>query len=152
MAELSKMYADAQSFNDRFGFAHYGPPRALTNGLAKMRRDIIAEELDEYTVHQRAAEAEASSDVFDHANYTHHLSECLDGLVDVVYAALVTASLHGFDFDEAWDRVHRANMMKVRGPKKDADANGRGGTYDIVKPEGWERPNLDDLVENNDRC
>ena len=69
-------------------------------------------------------------------------------LVDLVYVAIGTAHLHGFDFEEAWRRVHHANMQKIRTPN--AEASTRGSKHDVIKPEGWEPPSHTDLVEVND--
>ena len=94
----------------------------------------------------------------------------LDALVDLQYVLLGTAHLMGFNtdakivkqvqetpdempkpwsfvvnrFEEAWDRVQKANMTKVR-TKNPADSK-RKSEYDVVKPEGWEPPQLHDLV------
>ncbi len=73
-----------------------------------------------------------------------HMEKALDGLVDLVYVALGTAWLMGLDFPEAWRRVHAANMQKVRAQRKEESA--RGTTFDVVKPAGWQPPNLSDLV------
>jgi predicted HAD superfamily Cof-like phosphohydrolase len=68
----------------------------------------------------------------------------LDALVDLVYVALGTAHMQGFDFNEAWRRVHDANMQKVRA--QNADESKRGSALDVVKPEGWKPADLSDLV------
>ena len=47
------------------------------------------------------------------------------------------------NFQEAWDRVHAANMAKERGNPKTSKY---GSGFDIVKPEGWTAPDLSDLV------
>ena len=49
-------------------------------------------------------------------------------------------SLSGFDFNEAWSRVHKANMKKVRCATKRSP-------IDIIKPLGWKPPNLKDLCK-----
>lgn len=65
--------------------------------------------------------------------------DMLDALVDLVYVAIGTAVSQGFAFNEAFKRVHEANMKKVKGASKRY-------AYDIVKPEGWTPPKLGDLV------
>ena len=149
---LSKIYQNALEFNDRYGLAYYGKPRALRNGMARMRIKMIREECKEYIESQEAAREQCTllPEDFDPDLYRHELERALDGLVDIVYATVVTAAQHGFDFDRAWDRVHKANMQKVRGDLS-SDAE-RGGAYDIVKPEGWQSPDLSDLVKDNDLC
>jgi len=63
----------------------------------------------------------------------------LDALVDLVYIAIGTSIMHGFDFTKAWQRVHEANMKKVR----DKDEVFKSG---ITKPVGWKKPDLEDCV------
>lgn len=146
---------DIQDFNNKFGYDYEGKPRALTGELADLRRKLIIEEAQEYFDHQSALENERLEDEIDQANYTHLLSESFDGLLDVIYASLATALTHGFTPDmivEGWRRVHHANMSKERSQRQEADNRGRGGMFDIVKPEGWKKPCLNDLVEDHDQC
>mgnify|MGYP001465994390 FL=1 len=63
----------------------------------------------------------------------------LDAIVDLVYIAIGTSILHGYDFTKAWQKVHEANMKKVR----DKDVTFKSG---ISKPVGWKKPNLKDCV------
>ena len=63
----------------------------------------------------------------------------LDAIVDLVYIAIGTSILHGYDFSKAWQRVHEANMKKVR----DKDVTFKSG---ISKPVGWKKPNLKDCI------
>ncbi len=49
----------------------------------------------------------------------------------------------GFQFDIGWRRVCEANLKKVRA----TDENGkRKSKWDVVKPEGWVAPRMEDLV------
>lgn len=73
------------------------------------------------------------------------MEQQLDALVDLVYVALGTAALQGFDFEEAWRRVHASNMLKTR--HSSTNPGKRNSRYDVVKPAGWIRPNLKDLVQ-----
>lgn len=68
----------------------------------------------------------------------------LDALVDLVYVAVRYSVALGMDFNEAWRRVQKANMQKVR--VKSAEESKRGTKYDAKKPEGWTAPDLSDLV------
>lgn len=122
------MVQDILDFHKRYGLEYSGPPRALPEDLADFRKQFMFEEAIEY------ADACAVND--------QH--EMFDALIDLVYVALGTAHLHGFDFAEGWKRVHAANMKKQRA--KLAHESKRGTMYDVVKPEGWQPPNLSDLV------
>lgn len=141
---------DIEDFHTHFGLDYSQSPRALPKDLEDFRLKFLQEEKDEYAAHQRAAYDETTRppNDRDHVNYTYHLEEALDGLVDLVYVALGTSYLHGFNFREAWRRVHEANMKKVRA-QLDTDSK-RGSTLDVVKPAGWGPPNHADLVEVND--
>jgi len=121
-------YTDIAAFHHKFELEYNGKPRQLPSGLQKFRSEFMMEELVEY----------------DQAVNAKDLVEQLDALVDLVYVALGTAYMQGFDFDEAWRRVHEANMKKVRA--KSADDSKRHTAADVVKPEGWQKPDLRNLV------
>jgi predicted HAD superfamily Cof-like phosphohydrolase len=114
-------WTDIVDFHEKFGLQYEGPARSLPQDLSSFRLNFMIEETDEYILAEKRADQ-------------------LDALVDLVYVAMGTAYLHGFDFEEAWRRVHEANMAKVRGPSQ------RSGEYDVIKPEGWKPPYLGDLV------
>ena len=120
----SPVIRDIQEFLTKFEMEYEGPPRHLPDHISAVRSELLREELREYL---RAVEQGS-------------LVDELDALVDLVYVALGNAVLHGFPFEEAWKRVHAANMQKVRGVSK------RGMKFDVCKPPGWTPPNLEDLV------
>ena len=68
--------------------------------------------------------------------------EVVDGLIDICVVAIGTLQAAGVDVNEAWDRVHRANMSKVPGVKP--ERHNPLGLPDLIKPEGWTAPNHDD--------
>jgi len=118
-------WQDIKDFHEKFGLAYEGPPRDLPKNLSSFRIGFIFEELDELIV------AETKTEV-------------LDALVDLTYVVMGTAYLQGFDFGEAWSRVHAANMAKQRG------SSARSEEYDIIKPPGWAAPDLSDLAGEAD--
>jgi predicted HAD superfamily Cof-like phosphohydrolase len=118
-----------EEFHLKFGLEYKGPPRELEVELSEFRSQFMAEELDEY----------------NDACVNGNIEKQLDALVDLVYVALGTAYLHGFDFNEAFNRVHAANMKKVRALS--ASQSLRNSPYDVVKPEDWTPANLSDLVK-----
>jgi len=130
--ELTRMWNDIESFHHKFRLDYGGPPRPLPFELAQFRIKFLQEELDEYAA---AYEADDSLEARE---------QMLDALVDLVYVALGTAYLHGFNFAEAWRRVQVANMSKVRVER--AEDSKRGSKFDVVKPEGWKPPCHLDLV------
>lgn len=129
VAHGQRLMPDILAFHQKFGLLYGGPTRALPVELATFRQRFMQEELDEY------CEADAHGDK----------AKMLDALVDLVYVALGTAHLHGFNFDEAWRRVHLANMAKVRVERPEDSKRGSG--FDVVKPPGWTPPDLSDLVK-----
>lgn len=128
-AKQPDMFEDVEEFHAKYGIAYYGPPNEMSLLLQRTRIGHMLEELNEYT----------SSVMMD------DLEGALDALVDLIYVALGTAHLHGFDFNEAWKRVHHANMQKVRAACPEDSK--RGVDFDVVKPKGWEAPDLADLVD-----
>ena len=80
---------------------------------------------------------------------TQSLEGMLDALVDLVYVTLGTSHLHGFNFREAWRRVHDANMRKVRAQVGRVGPRGNH-EFDVIKPEGWTAPSHADLVQDHE--
>jgi predicted HAD superfamily Cof-like phosphohydrolase len=117
---------DVQQFQQKFELTYSGPPRKLPDQLVWDRTEQMYEEIDEYSAVKAT------------------LHDQLDALVDEVYFVIGTALLHGFDFREAWRRVHEANMKKIRA--KTASDSKRNDPYDVVKPDDWRPPDLSDLV------
>ena len=139
---------DLEEFHKKFNLAYTGGPRFLPQAIHDFRLRFLYEELDEYRENTALGSDEKSlSFPFTHDQTVHHLSEALDALVDLVYVALGTAYLHGFDFAEAWRRVHAANMAKVRATS--TDQSKRGSLFDVVKPTGWQPPDHRDLVAHH---
>lgn len=146
MARLQSLFQDIEDFHHKFGLEYKGKARNLPADLEKFRTMFLGEELAEYI----------TVNPIDHRFITDAVDSCLedtvrpplekqfDALIDLVYVALGTAYLQGFDFDEGWRRVHECNMKKVRALK--ASDSARGSTQDVVKPKGWTPPVLTDLV------
>ena len=64
--------------------------------------------------------------------------EIVDGLIDLCVVAIGTLDAFGIDAHKAWDEVHRANMSKVKGIKKERP--NPLGLPDLTKPDGWQAP------------
>jgi predicted HAD superfamily Cof-like phosphohydrolase len=122
------MWYDILEFHQKFQLPIPSKPRPLSKDLAEFRLKFLQEELTEY---ERALQLE---------DYEGQL----DALVDLVYVAMGTAAMQGYNFAEAWRRVHAANMSKVRAKSKDQSK--RGSEYDVVKPKNWKAPCLKNLV------
>lgn len=118
---------DIREFHQKFGIPSHSQPNGLVGEMATFRKNRLREELDEYAEALDEMDAEKQ----------------LDALVDLVYIAVGTAYISGFRFAEAWDRVHSANMEKVRAEKPEQSKHNTA--FDIIKPEGWTAPTLRDI-------
>ena len=120
---------DIDQFHKKFGFEKnekVGIPD--NNELVNFRTSFLMEELAEYT--QAITKKDSAG--------------ALDALVDIVYIALGTAWLFNLPFEKAWNEVQKANMSKVRAKSK---SKKRGTAFDVIKPKGWEAPNIERIVE-----
>jgi predicted HAD superfamily Cof-like phosphohydrolase len=139
------LFQDIKDFHEKFELTYNGKPRVLEEELAKFRVGFLAEELGEYAFGGDEDNINILAGIVkEDLSPPLKLEDQLDALVDLVYVAIGTAYLQGFDFNEAWRRVHEANMKKVRA-LREVDSK-RGSIYDVIKPPGWEAPNLRDLV------
>jgi predicted HAD superfamily Cof-like phosphohydrolase len=135
--------SDIEDFHKKFGLAYDGKPRILTNELDAFRRKFMQEELDEYEEDALDAQLALMSKSPTVPTLIPELLEgMLDALVDLTYVAIGSAYLHGFNFREAWCRVHAANMQKVRQASERSE-------FDVVKPDGWTAPSHTDLVADH---
>ncbi len=163
----NKLLTDIKAFHRRFGFAEPPRPSFMGPKHMEMRLNFLLEELTELAsasgFHLVPTSDADFLSAFEfqyedaHAKYSgpRDVASALDAVVDLLYVLFGTALLMGMlrrtrEADvsvllEAWDRVHRANMTKVR--SRDSDKAKRGGQYDVVKPPGWVAPDLSDLVE-----
>lgn len=124
LIDLLGHQSDVIEFMRKFEIDYAGPPRYLPVDLQKFRDALLDEELKEYK---------------DAAN----LEEKFDALLDLLYVVYGALHLHGFPTEKGWERVHRANMLKERGPAKKTK---RGHSHDLIKPGGWQPPTFTDLV------
>ena len=130
---MSKFTDDIKKFHEKFFLLPLvDKPDLLPISMMRFRAIFLQEELDEFLKGYSDADLEA----------------CADALVDIVYVALGTAYLMGLPFDDLWDEVQKANMNKIRAVK----VTKRGTTFDVIKPKGWQPPNLKHLlgIENGE--
>lgn len=146
---MSDPFRDVREFHEKFGLTYNGKPRALPPALQAFRDKFHREELKEYGAAtarlRRLLDGKEDRCIDD--DVALELSHALDALVDEMYVLLGTAYLHGFDFNAAWERVHAANMAKIR--VKNAADSKRKSKYDVVKPPGWTPPRIQPLVSDH---
>jgi len=117
-------YKDIDAFHKKFKFNQGKGIKSMNYNFGNWRVDFIMEEIAELT--------EALDNKDD--------VEILDALVDICYVAMGTAWLMGLPFEEAWKEVQRSNMEKIR------QASDRS-EFDVVKPEGWKKPDIKGIVK-----
>ena len=153
-------YQLVAEFHEKFGLGYGGPPRQLDDDLISFRIGFLIEELAEYSeasgykiiaseLHHLSNLIRKKNDYLLQRSEERDLEKQLDSLVDLNYVSDGTAYLHGFDFDEAYWRVHQANMQKIRVEAKTLEGSVRKSKYDVVKPDGWKPASLSDLVAGN---
>jgi predicted HAD superfamily Cof-like phosphohydrolase len=70
--------------------------------------------------------------------------DVVDALIDLCVVAIGTLDAFDIESDEAWNRVHQANMNKEVGIK--ASRPNPLGLPDLIKPEGWTAPTHADNI------
>ena len=115
-------------FNNAFEIPKLDSPGLSNDELIELRIKLLKEEVEEY------AEAARAGD----------LVEVLDALADIGYILAGTIINHGMQhiYDDAFDEVHRSNMAKLVDGKVLRREDGK-----VMKPEGWQPPNLVQFLE-----
>jgi predicted HAD superfamily Cof-like phosphohydrolase len=126
------MIQDIDDFHKKFGFTKREVGNKPDVSLLHFRLKFLMEELHEMKV-------DAGKD---------DLEGVLDAIVDLIYVALGTAWLLNLDVAGAWKLVHAANMAKVRAER--AEDSKRKSAFDVIKPNGLEKPNISSLLHAHD--
>lgn len=103
----------------------------------KFRIDFLEEELDE----MRKALVDYQTKTI---SGNKAADDTVDALIDLCVVAIGTLNAFDINADEAWDRVHKANMSKKVGIK--ASRPNPLGLPDLIKPEGWTAPSHEDNI------
>lgn len=141
---------DIREFHTKMGVAYDGDPRPLSGGLNRAAIELIKAGVDQL---RRTSDGDwlpfrvgfLFEEVLEYVDAARSadLAGQLDALVDLIYVALGTAHAQGLPIEEAWARVHAANLKKERGTRENSK---RRSPFDVVKPAGWTAPDLSDLV------
>lgn len=75
----------------------------------------------------------------ENAMFTNDMEGIADGIGDAIYVMLGTACAYGIDLEPIFEEIHRANMAKLAGPKREDGKQ--------LKPEGWEPPDIEGLLK-----
>jgi len=122
--------ADIAELHDHYGFTNKFDelePEMLKEYL-QFRIKFLQEELDEM---KSATEAD----------------DVIDALIDLCVVAIGTLDAFNVASNEAWDRVHEANMNKEPGIK--ASRPNPFGLPDLIKPVGWIAPDHKDIAKRS---
>jgi len=131
------LFKQVGEFNKKFALPVAGKssePHLIPDIVAEYRISFLEEELSELK------SAYAAND----------LVEIADALVDIVYVALGTAHFYGLPFDELFEEVHQSNMTKIRA--QHAVESKRNSGLDVIKPNGWRKPDLAIILHKYIRC
>jgi predicted HAD superfamily Cof-like phosphohydrolase len=151
MLELvpGQLFRDIQRFHEKFGLAPTDDPgHRLPDDVLEFRAKFMLEELQEYlkACGMRLRYDPNGVSVTTDVVHEFDAEEAFDGLLDLAIVCLGTAYLHGFNFNAGWSRVMSANMAKERATGPDDPRSKRGHAADVVKPIGWQKPILKDLL------
>ena len=135
----SKWVSDIADMHTKFGVNKVlrQLDRDKLEAFLKFRIDFLQEELDEMrkaVVDRQAGKIDANTAADD----------TVDALIDLCVVAIGTLNAFDVNADEAWNRVHRANMTKEVGIKESRP--NPLGLPDLIKPEGWTAPTHVDNV------
>lgn len=110
-----------REFHSAFGLDMADSPTLVGPALAKLRQDLLDEEVTELR------DAVAADDIV----------EIADALADIIYIALGTAVVHGIPLDEVFQAVHDSNMAKLVDGTPLYHPNGK-----VKKPDNWQAPDI----------
>jgi len=124
-------FADLLEFHKAVGLAAPNAPEVPDAHTLELRRTLIQEEF---------AEVMAEFDKAREAKSVLELSDLLHELADLLYVTYGTFVACGVDADAVFAEVHRANMQKSTGKRRE---DGK-----ILKPEGFKKADVRGVLES----
>ncbi len=118
-------FHDVIDFHNKYGLVYTGKVRPLDKSTQAYRIHFLKEFIQSANLDDTVGMA--------------------DALIDIVYVAMGTAYMMGLPWQKLWDEVQRTNMNKIRAT--DANQSKRKNLLDVIKPEGWEPPNLKAIID-----
>lgn len=119
---MNKEQAMVNEFHDTFDLLVQDKPGMLTTNEMLLRVKLMSEELDELISGMQSG----------------NIVEIADGLADLLYVVYGTAVSYGLDMEPLFEEVHRSNMTKVGGHKRE------DGKW--IKPKTYDPPNLNNII------
>ena len=141
MMHTKGIQSDIEDFMRAVGQGLPATPQSADPATLQLRIDLITEEFDEIIY---ALTLLQSLDPLHTPGQTSKatelalLAEVADGIADLVYVAIGTASALGIDMEPVWEEVQRSNMAKVSGPIREDGKR--------LKPEGWSPPQIERVI------
>lgn len=120
---MNKEQKMVEEFHKEFDIPTRTKPFRLSYKEASLRTSLIQEELDEL------------SDAFVSGSIT----DVADGIADLLYVVYGTAVQCGIDIEPIFQEVHRSNMTKVGGYKRE------DGKW--IKPSTYDPPNIKQVLK-----
>jgi len=144
-----------KKMHTHFGINYEGHPRPLTKEEYIFRASTMMEELLEYIdsifedvpgVPSITEQMDQFRDLLNELTMrkTIDLGEQFDALLDLSVFIQGTCELQGFPYLEGMEEVMAANMKKRLATS--AAESKRNLKFDLVKPQGWQPPDLNHLV------
>lgn len=121
-------------FHDAVGAPVPDKPRVPTLDILQLRQKLLQEEFEEATeaLEQLTAVSQNTANPIDVTEWVHELAD----LLYVTYGAILAC---GVDPDPVFAEVHRANLSKAGGPRRE---DGK-----VLKPPGWQPANVRSVIE-----
>lgn len=144
-------FEDVGFFHEQFGLPsanNEASPQQVDTELLLFRIKFMFEELFEFL------EAVGVRIHFDDSGQMELITvgkknidhaQSFDSLLDLVYVAMGTAHVFGYPWQRGWMLVQLANMSKERAAK-DGSNSKRESSFDVIKPEGWQPPDIGGLL------
>ena len=120
-------FENVKTFMKTFGQIVRMKPQFPDEKTAKLRYDLIKEELNE----------------LEYAMKTKNLKEIADALTDILYVTYGAGFAYGIDLDKCFKEVQRANMSKL-GEDGKPIFNEKGK---VMKGPNYREPDLKQFVE-----
>lgn len=125
---MDYLLRDLATFNKVMGVSESRLPQ-IVPGEVDLVKKLINEE------HKETIDAIDADD----------LVEVADGLADLIYVCVQAARKFGIPLAKVWQAVQRSNMAKV--DPETGRVRRRPEDGKILKPEGWQPPNIAEILE-----
>ena len=136
---MTTPYQMLREFHTKMNLACHDTPRLMTRKEWMLYYGNFDSERREFDAEFMLIGSHTLSTERNAKHASEALAKMLKEACDVVYTTIAPFVVMGVDFDEAFRRVHESNMAKDPSLR---DANGK-----ILKPPGWVKPDLSDLVK-----